>query len=170
MVTYLGPLCCGREEHCKQISLACVGSARSVWITLGLPQLTAACAFRVYPAQAPRCSARHCPKQALHFVHFPGLSYSSSGSQVLHKGTDMVGHVFCALPRFKQLRLPGSLQVHCPRWAVHLNHLPGPRCFVPQMRHESTISDVLCVSSGELISGCGPLGKCQLSTIPGRLG
>ena len=29
------------EEHCKQISLACVGSARSVWATLGLPPLTA---------------------------------------------------------------------------------------------------------------------------------
>ena len=87
-----------------------------------------------------------CPKQALNFVHVPGLSYSSSGSQVLHKGTDMVGHVFCALPRFKQLRLPGSLQVHCPRWAVHLNHLPGPRLLVSQMRHESTISSVPCVS------------------------
>ena len=31
----------GREEYCKQISLACVGSVRSVWTTLGLPQLTA---------------------------------------------------------------------------------------------------------------------------------
>ena len=31
----------GREEHCKQISLACVGSARSVRTTLGLPLLTA---------------------------------------------------------------------------------------------------------------------------------
>ena len=31
----------GREEHCKQISLACVGSARSVSGTLGLPLFTA---------------------------------------------------------------------------------------------------------------------------------
>ena len=31
----------GREEHCKQISLVCVGSARSVSATLGLPLLTA---------------------------------------------------------------------------------------------------------------------------------
>ena len=31
----------GREEHCKQIALACVGSARSVWATLGLPLLMA---------------------------------------------------------------------------------------------------------------------------------
>ena len=31
----------GREEHCKQISLACVESARSVSAALGLPLLTA---------------------------------------------------------------------------------------------------------------------------------
>ena len=31
----------GREEHCKQASKACVGSAHSVWASLGLPQLTA---------------------------------------------------------------------------------------------------------------------------------
>ena len=31
----------GREEHCKQMSLACVGSTCSVSATLGLPPLTA---------------------------------------------------------------------------------------------------------------------------------
>ena len=31
----------GREEHCKQTSLACVGSAHSVSATLGLPPLKA---------------------------------------------------------------------------------------------------------------------------------
>ena len=44
MVIYLGSLvqlCCGMGEHCKQISLACVGSAHSVWATLDLPLLTA---------------------------------------------------------------------------------------------------------------------------------
>ena len=39
----------------------------------------------------------YCPKWALNFVHFPGLSFS--GSRVLHEGTDLVGSVFCALPR-----------------------------------------------------------------------
>ena len=29
---------------------------------------------------------------------------------------------------------------------------------------------VLCVSSGELISGCDPPGACQLSRIPGTFG
>ena len=123
----------GREEHCKPVSLACVGSARSVWTTLGLPQLTATCASWVYTAQAPGCSAGHCPKRALCFMHFPSLSCAGSGSQVLRKGTESVRHVFCALPRSKQLRWPGAWWAYCPRWAVCLNHLPGlaprfPRC------------------------------------------
>ena len=55
--------CCavGKEEHCKQISLACVGSALSVWATLGLPPL-GVCAFPVYTAQAPGCSAGELSK------------------------------------------------------------------------------------------------------------
>ena len=101
-----------------------MGSAQSVWTTLGLSQVTAAYAFPVYTAQAPGCSAGHCPKRALHFVHFPGLNHSGSGSQVLHKGTDSIGHAFCAIPRSEQLRQPGAWQVHCPRCAMCLNHLP----------------------------------------------
>ena len=44
----------------------------------------------------------HCPKRALSFVHFPGLSHS--GSQVICKRTDSVGCAFCALPSSEQLR------------------------------------------------------------------
>ena len=88
----------GRMEHCKQISLACVRSACSVQTTLGLPQLTAACAFPVYTAQAPGCSARHCPKWTLCFMYFPGLSCSGSGSRVLCKGTDLLGMCFVPFP------------------------------------------------------------------------
>ena len=36
--------------------------------------------------------------------YFPGLRCSGSGSQILHKGTDLVGHAFCALPRSERLR------------------------------------------------------------------
>ena len=46
----------------------------------------------------------HCPKRALCFMYFPGLSCSGSGSRVLHRSTDSVGCVFCALPRCEQLR------------------------------------------------------------------
>ena len=54
------------------------------------------CAFLVYTAQAPGSLQGNCLKQALGCVHFPGLSHSGSGSWVLHKGTDLVGHaLFC---------------------------------------------------------------------------
>ena len=46
----------GREGHCKQILLVCVGGACSVWTTLGLPQLMVVCVFLVYIAHAPGCS------------------------------------------------------------------------------------------------------------------
>ena len=59
---------------------------------------------QVSTAQAPGCSARALSQVDLCFLHFPGLSHS--GSRVLCKGTDPIGHVFCALPRYKQLRRP----------------------------------------------------------------
>ena len=58
MATYLGSLvqlCC--EEH-KQILMACVGSAHSLWTTQGLPKHKMACTFWVYTALAPWYSAR----------------------------------------------------------------------------------------------------------------
>ena len=106
----------GREEHCKQISLACVGSARNVWATLGLPLLTACVLPQSTLLRLQVALQGNCLKQALGCVYFPGLS--RSGSRVLHKGTDSVGHVFCALPRLEQLRHPDAWQAHCPRWAV----------------------------------------------------
>ena len=112
----------------------------------------------------------YCPKWALPFMHFPVISCSGSGSWALHKGTDSVGRVFDALPRSEQLRRPGGWPAHCPRWARHLNHLPGPGYLVSWVHRKSAVSGVLCISSGELISGCSPPGRCQLPRIPGRCG
>ena len=82
------------------------------------------CAFPVYTAQAPGCSAGAL-RWALGCVHFPDVRCSDSGSQVLHKGTDSVGPAFCALSRFKQLRKPGA-------WpAVHLITSPVPAAQFP---------------------------------------
>ena len=39
---------------------------------------------------------------------------------------------FCALPRSEQLRWPGVWWAHCPRWALHLNHLLGPVAQFPR--------------------------------------
>ena len=152
----------GREEHCKQISLAC---ACSVWATLGLPLLTALCAFPGNTAQAPGCSAGE-------------LSKAGSG---LH-----------ALPRSKLLRLRFSdiSQRHRLGWACILcpSQVQGAqvtRCLASALSQcvvHLITSQLLgflvalqercfrCVSSGGLISGCDPPGRCQPSRIPGRHG
>ena len=147
---------------------SCVGSACSVWATLGLLQLMAACGFQVYTARAPGCSEGELSK----------------AHPALH-----------ALPRSKPLRfrLSSTPQRHRLSWACVLCPsqvwaAKATRCMVSALSQvwwcilslpsswpilgvpQSTVSDVLCVSSGELISGCDAPGRCQLSRIPGRRG
>ena len=69
----------------------------------------------------------YCPKPALHFVHFPGLTCLDLGSQVLHRAKIRLG--------------------------VHFVPLQGPGSSAAQVLGECTISGVPCASSGELISG-----------------
>ena len=67
----------GREEHCKQILLACVGSANSVLAALGLPPLMVCVLSCFYTSQALGCSSGELSEAG------PGL---------------------CAVPRSKPLR------------------------------------------------------------------
>ena len=69
----------GREGHCKQISLACVGSVHSVWATLGLPLLTTCVLSRSTVLGLQVALQGNCLRQALGCVHFPGLCGSGSG-------------------------------------------------------------------------------------------
>ena len=126
------------------------------------------CAFPVYTAWAPGCSAGKLSKAG------PWLS---------------------ALPRSKLLRFRGTPQRHTLGWAFFFVPFLGPSssgdqvlgertlprcgqscrlpclsCSVSWVCSWSTISGVPCVSSGELISGCDPPDGCQPSRIPGRLG
>ena len=158
----------GREEHCKLISLACVGSAHSVWDALGLPLLMACVLSWSTLLRLQVALQGNWLRQALGCMHFPGLSHSCSC--VLHKSTDLVGPVFCALPRSEQLRRPGAWRVHSPSLAVHLITSPIPAARFPGCTGDSAVSGVPCVSSGALISGCDPPGGCQQSRIPGSLG
>ena len=72
----------GREEHCKRISLAWMGSAPSVSGTLGLPLAHRMCAFPVYTVQALGCCAENCLRWTLGCMPFPGLSHSGDHDQV----------------------------------------------------------------------------------------
>ena len=64
----------GREEHCKQISLACVGSACSVLATLGLHPRTVCILSWSTLLRLLVALQENCLKWALGCVYFPGLS------------------------------------------------------------------------------------------------
>ena len=66
------------------------------------------CAVPVYTTQALGCCVGNCLMLALGCMYSPGLNRSDSGSQGLHKGSDLVGPVFCARPRSEQHRWTAS--------------------------------------------------------------
>ena len=154
----------GREEQCKQTSLACVGSARSVSATLGLPPLMAcvlppSTLLRLQVALQGNCLKWSLRSKPLRF-RFSGI----------HKGADSVGPAFCVLPRSKQLRQPGAWRAHSPHVGGASYRLLCPSHSVSWVAASVPVSAVPCVSSGELISGCDPPGRCQPSRIPRSLG
>ena len=109
MVTYLGSLvqsCCGEEETVQRNITGMCGECLQCLGHTGFAPTHSMCAFLVYTAQAPGCSTGELSKAALGCVHFPGLSRSGSFTWVLNKGADSVGPVFCALPKFEELRQP----------------------------------------------------------------
>ena len=151
-----------REEHCKKISLAFVGTAPNVSPTLGFP-----------------CSRRVC---------FPSLHFS--GSSLLCWELSEAGPALPKSKPFR-FRFLGTPQRRRLEWACVLcpspvqaaqvtrclastvtttYHLPHPCCLVFWVHNWHTFSGVPFVSSGELISGCNPPGGCQLSRIPRSLG
>ena len=155
----------GREEHCKQILLVCVGSACSVSAKLDLS---------------------HSQR-----VYFHGLYFS--GSRLLCQELSEAGPGLPALPRSKSLRFTFlcTLQMCRLSWACVLcpsqvraaqvtrclasgvaatYHLPCPCHSVFWVYNWRTFSGVPCVSSMELISGCDPPSGCQPSRIPRSLG
>ena len=117
MVTFLGLLvqpCFGEGGTLQTyITGVCGECSQSLRHTEFVPT-HGVCAFPVSTVQILGWSARNCFRWALGCMHFPGLSHSGSGSQVLHRGTDFIGPTFCALPRSKQLRWPGTWRVQSP--------------------------------------------------------
>ena len=115
------------------------------------------------------------------------------GSRLLCQELSEASPGLYALPRSKLLRFRywGIPQRHRLGWACVLcfsqvraaqvtrclasvisatYHLPHPCHSVFWVYNQCAFSGVLCVSSGELISGCDPPGGCQLSRIPRSLG
>ena len=117
MVICLGSLvqlCCGEGGALQTNITGMCGGSQSVWATLGSSTLTV-CVLSWFTLLRLQVALQgNCLKRALDCMHFPDLSHSGSGSWVLHKGTNSVGPVFCALPRSEQLRRPGAWQAHSP--------------------------------------------------------
>ena len=159
-----------REEHCKQISLACVGSARSVWVTLGLPPLTECVLSRSTLLRLQVALLGNCLRRALGCMPFLGLCHLVQVLGYPYRDTDSAGPVFCARPRSEQLRRPSGWRVHSSQLDGASYHLLRPSRWVSWVHSGSAISGVLCVNSGALISCYKLPDRCQPSRIPGRLG
>ena len=134
MVTYLGSLvqlCCGEGGTLQTNITGMCGECSQCLGHTGFAPAHGVYAFLICSAQAPGCSARNYLRRALGCVHFPGLSLSGSGSQVLHKGAELVGPAFCALPRSQQLRRQVLGECTLLRWAVCLITSPVPATQFP---------------------------------------
>jgi len=128
------------------------------------------CAFPVYTAQSPGCSACELSKMG------PGLHALPRSKQFRFRFLDTPQRcrlswacVLCpSQVRAAQatrclastLSRGGRCVLSLP-WFQLLGFLGGRGC---------VFSGVASVSSGELISGCNPPGGCQPSRIPGSLG
>ena len=106
----------GREGRCRQVSLACVGSARGVSATLGLPPLPSTLLRLQVALQGAGPGLRALPR--------------SKPLRSRFSGTPQRGRLgwACALclPGSEQLRRPGAWPAHSPRVGGASCHLPGP--------------------------------------------
>ena len=157
-------MCCG-EGGALQTNITGVGGECLQCLGhTGFASTHGVCAFPVYTAQAPGCSAGGLSKGGPGLRALPRskpLRFRFSGTPQRRR---LSWACVCALPRSEQLRRPGAWQARSPQ--VGQGVLSPP----PSQPLSFVVSGVLCVSSGELISGCDPPGGCQPSRIPGRLG
>ena len=142
----------GREGRCRQMSVACVGSTRSVPATLGLPPLTA-CVLS--PSTLLRLQAGlQGAGPELHALPRPKpLRFGFSSSPQKSRPA------FCAFPGRSS---SGSQE-------LDEHTLPG--CRAPSPLRGPSFSfwacwfGAPCVSSVELVSSCDPPVRCQPSRI-----
>ena len=93
MVTYLGSLvqlCCGEGGTLQKNITGVCGECLQCLGHTGLPLLTACVLSWSTLLRLQVALQGNCLKWALGCMHSPGLSRSGSGSQVLHKGIELV--------------------------------------------------------------------------------
>ena len=135
----------GGRSTAKKITLACVGSACSVWTTLGLPPLTGTFAFWVYTAQAPGCSEEELSKAVPGFPALPRSKLlrfrfwsAPQGHRLGWACISCASQVWAA--QATKCLVSALSQVSC------LNHLPSPGGRLPWGTARA-LSQVCCVSA-----------------------
>ena len=111
VVIYLGSLfqlCCGEEGILQTNITGMCGECSQCLGHTGFAPAHDLCAFPVYTAQALGCYAGEMPKAGPGLGALPRSKPPKFRFLVCHKGTDLVGPMFCALPRSEQLRQPGA--------------------------------------------------------------
>ena len=109
----------------------------------------------------------NCLRWALGCMHFPRLSRSGSGSQVLHKGTDSVGPMPCALPELPSSSGDQMLgECTLPRWAVHLITSPVPATWFPGCAAGACLRCAVCLLWG---ADLWLQPSWWMATVPGRI-
>ena len=134
MVTYLGSLvqlCSGEGGTLQTNITGMCGECSQCLGRTGFAPAHGICAFPVYTAQAPGCSAGKLSKAGPGLRALPRSMLLRFRKSLLHKGADSVGPAFCALPRSEQFRQPGACRVHSPSLAVHLITSPVPATRFP---------------------------------------
>ena len=162
-------MCCGEGGTLQTNITGMCGKCSQCLGHTGFVPTHSICAFPVYTAQAPGCSAGE-------------LSTVGPGLHALPRSKPL-GFMFLGTPqRHSWLGLSfvpfaGPIRLGDQVFGEHTllrcsasYHLPGPSHLVSWVCSGSPVSRLLCVFSGELISSCDPLGGYQLSRIPGRLG
>ena len=132
MVTFLCSLVlsfCGEGGTLQTNILGICGECSQCFNRTGFAPTHGMCAFPVYTAQAPGCSARNCLRQALGCMHFSGLSCSGSGSRVLPKGADSVEPVPFPGPSSSGDQVLGECTLL--RWVMRLIASPVPAARFP---------------------------------------
>ena len=150
----------GREGRCRQISLACVGSTRNVPATLGLPLLTVSV---LSPSTLLRLQValQGAGPELRALARSKPLRFRFSGNST--KVQTRLGLRFVPSPA-GAVQAARSLTGALSLGAVSL--IPSA---VPASSFRTCWSSAPCVSSGELVSSCDPLGRCQPSRISGSL-
>ena len=161
-------LCCGERETLQTNITGMCGECWQCLGHTGFAPTHSMCAFPVYIAQAPGCSAGELSKAS------PGLRTLPRSKLFRFSGTPQ-GHrlswacVLCPSQVWAAQVTRCLASAHTPGGAVHLITSLVLAALFPSVQWERCLRCAVCLH-GELIPGCDPPEGCQLSRIPGRLG